>query len=35
MPGMSILLSSMIVLGVFIGGLFYFRRMEYEFADVV
>jgi lipopolysaccharide transport system permease protein len=35
LPAMSLLLSGCIVLVVFIGGLFYFRRMESEFADVV
>ena len=30
-----LLMSASIVLVVFMGGLFYFRRMEYEFADVV
>lgn len=30
-----ILLSVVVVLGLFVGGLFYFRRMEREFADVV
>ena len=30
-----LLLSASIALVVFIGGLFYFRSMEYEFADVV
>jgi lipopolysaccharide transport system permease protein len=30
-----LVLSTVIVLVIFIGGLFYFRRMEYEFADVV
>lgn len=35
LPGMSILLSTIVVLALFIGGLFYFRRMEFEFADVV
>jgi lipopolysaccharide transport system permease protein len=34
-PGIFIFLSSSIVLIVFVGGLFYFRRMESEFADVV
>jgi lipopolysaccharide transport system permease protein len=34
-PGAPILLSTLIVLIVFIGGLFYFRRMESQFADVV
>lgn len=34
-PAMSLLFSTLIVLVVLLGGLFYFRRMEYEFADVV
>lgn len=34
-PFILLLLSSLVVLAVFISGLFYFRRMEYEFADVV
>jgi hypothetical protein len=33
--GEFILLSTMVVLALFIGGLFFFRRMEAEFADVV
>src|SRR6266508_3617203 len=33
--GEFIFLSTMVVLTLFIGGLFYFRRMEHEFADVV
>ena len=33
--GVFILLSTVVVLALFISGLFYFRRMEYEFADVV
>jgi lipopolysaccharide transport system permease protein len=33
--GEFIFLSTMVVLTLFIGGLFYFRRMEAEFADVV
>jgi len=35
LPGVFIILSAIIVVVVFIGGLFYFRRMENEFADVV
>lgn len=35
MPLVSLLLSSLIVLIVFVSGLFYFGHMEYEFADVV
>jgi len=34
-PGMPLILSTGAVLALFIGGLFYFRRMENEFADVV
>jgi lipopolysaccharide transport system permease protein len=34
-PTTSLLLSTLIVLAALLGGLFYFRRMEYEFADVV
>ena len=33
--GEFIFLSTMVVVTLFIGGLFYFRRMEAEFADVV
>jgi lipopolysaccharide transport system permease protein len=33
--GEFIFLSTMVILTLFIGGLFYFRRMEHEFADVV
>jgi lipopolysaccharide transport system permease protein len=32
--GESIFLSTMVILTLFIGGLFYFRRMEAEFADI-
>jgi lipopolysaccharide transport system permease protein len=35
LPVISVILSTLVVVVVFIGGLFYFRRMEYEFADVV
>jgi len=28
-------LSSLIITGLFLGGLYYFRRMEKAFADVV
>jgi lipopolysaccharide transport system permease protein len=34
-PGAMIAVSSTIVVVVFVGGLFFFRRMEREFADVV
>jgi lipopolysaccharide transport system permease protein len=34
-PGMMILLSGSIMLVLLVGGLFYFRRMERIFADVV
>ena len=35
LPGSVIFISSAVVLLVFIGGLFYFRRREVQFADVV
>jgi lipopolysaccharide transport system permease protein len=35
LPGAPLLLSVLIVAVVFVGGLFYFRRMDFEFADVV
>jgi lipopolysaccharide transport system permease protein len=35
LPVLSLILSTLIVLVVLLSGLFYFRRMEYEFADVV
>lgn len=35
LPVDSLLSSAAVVLVVLLGGLFYFRRMEYEFADVV
>jgi lipopolysaccharide transport system permease protein len=35
LPGAFFFLPVLVVLIVFTGGLFYFRRMEYEFADVV
>jgi len=35
LPGPYLFLSILVVLALFIGGLFFFRRMEYEFADVV
>jgi lipopolysaccharide transport system permease protein len=34
-PGGLVVVSTAVVLVLFIGGLFYFRRMEAEFADVV
>ncbi len=34
-PGPMILLSSLAAIVIFVGGLFYFRRMEKTFADVV
>jgi len=34
-PGPIILVSSLVAAGLFVGGLFYFRRMEKTFADVV
>jgi lipopolysaccharide transport system permease protein len=34
-PGPIIALSSFVALVAFIGGAFYFRRMEKTFADVV
>lgn len=34
-PWIALLLSSLIVVVVFVSGLLYFRHMEYEFADVV
>jgi lipopolysaccharide transport system permease protein len=34
-PGALILVSTAVVVALLIGGLFYFRRMENEFADVV
>ena len=35
LPWMAMGFSSMVVLALFISGVFYFRRMEVEFADVV
>jgi homopolymeric O-antigen transport system permease protein len=35
MPLELMLLSTLVVLVLFIGGLFFFRRIEYEFADVI
>ncbi len=34
-PGGMILVSAAVVVVLFVGGLFYFRRMEREFADVI
>jgi len=34
-PGPVILASALVSVGIFVGGLFYFRRMEKTFADVV
>ena len=34
-PGQMLLLSTAVVLVILVGGLFYFRRMERRFADVV
>lgn len=34
-PGLMILVSSVVAIAIFISGLFYFRRMEKTFADVV
>ena len=34
-PGTLIIVSATVVVVLFVGGLFYFRRMENEFADVV
>lgn len=34
-PGMIVLVSAVAVIGVLVGGLIYFRRMEKTFADVV
>ncbi|HVX29272.1 MAG TPA: ABC transporter permease [Nitrolancea sp.] len=34
-PGAMILVSAAVVVLLFVGGLFYFRRMEREFADVI
>jgi len=34
-PGPMLAVSAMTVVGLFIGGLFYFRRMERTFADYV
>lgn len=34
-PNGLIAVSSLVVVAIFVGGLFYFRRMEREFADVI
>jgi lipopolysaccharide transport system permease protein len=34
-PGATILVSTAVVVVLFLGGVFFFRRMEYAFADVV
>lgn len=34
-PSALIAVSTVVVMALFVGGLFYFRRMEHEFADVV
>jgi len=34
-PGPMILVSAVVSATIFVGGLFYFRRMEKTFADVV
>jgi lipopolysaccharide transport system permease protein len=34
-PGAIILVSSLVALALFVGGAFYFRRLERSFADVV
>jgi len=34
-PGPIVLVSASAALGIFISGLFYFRRMEQTFADVI
>ena len=34
-PGVMLAVSTLVVIALLIGGLFYFRRMEQEFADVV
>jgi lipopolysaccharide transport system permease protein len=34
-PGAMIVVSASIVIAIFVGGLFFFRRMEREFADVI
>ena len=34
-PGPTIIFSSLVAISIFVGGIFYFRRMEKTFADVV
>jgi lipopolysaccharide transport system permease protein len=34
-PGPMIIVSALVALGILISGVFYFRRMEDTFADVV
>jgi lipopolysaccharide transport system permease protein len=34
-PGLSIVVSSLVALAVLVGGMFYFRRMERTFADII
>jgi ABC-type polysaccharide/polyol phosphate export systems, permease component len=34
-PGMVTLISSLVALFLFISGMFYFKRMERQFADMV
>jgi homopolymeric O-antigen transport system permease protein len=34
-PGVSLLVSTVVVFLLFVGGLYYFRRLEQEFADIV
>jgi lipopolysaccharide transport system permease protein len=34
-PSAMLFVSVFVVLGLLVGGLYYFRRMEQEFADIV
>jgi lipopolysaccharide transport system permease protein len=34
-PGLMVLVSALVTLLILIGGLFYFRRMERSFGDVI
>jgi lipopolysaccharide transport system permease protein len=34
-PGLAIIASSLVAIALFVSGLYYFRRMEKSFADVV
>ena len=34
-PGSMIMVSSIVAVAIFVSGLFYFRRLEKTFADVV